>query len=238
MVDDKGRIPRLWAVVPAAGQGSRFGAELPKQYSPLAGKTVIEHSLDALLRCPELAGIVVALHADDKDFAQLSCAKHPKVTQVAGGRERADSVALAMASLTDAEAHDWVLVHDAARPCLSEQDLQTLLFKGRSHAVGAILAARVVDTVKRASDEQEAVTTVDRNNLWRALTPQLFRYGALREALEYCRERALPVTDEASAMEHLGGQVLLVEGSHRNIKITYPDDLTIAEVFLAGALNA
>lgn len=237
MLNNTADSSRLWAVVPAAGRGSRFGAELPKQYFPLAGKTVIEYSLDALLRCTELAGLVVALHAKDDMFTKLSCAKHPKVTQLVGGAERAESVELALAGLTAAKAMDWVLIHDAARPCLSDSDVQTLLLKGRQHPLGGLLAARVVDTVKRAGADNEAVATVDRNDLWRALTPQLFRYGELCAALKHCRERGLPVTDEASAMEQLGGRPLLVEGSHRNIKITYPDDLTMAAVFLAGGEN-
>tara|TARA_R110001583_G_scaffold5576_4_gene29995 strand:- start:382 stop:1098 length:717 start_codon:yes stop_codon:yes gene_type:complete len=237
MVEQKAAASRLWAVVPAAGQGSRFGAELPKQYMSLAGKTVIEHSIAALLRCDELSGVVVALHVDDKIFSGLPCANNAKVMQIVGGAERSESVELALAGLSAAADQDWVLVHDAARPCLSDQDIQALLLRAREHPVGGLLAARVVDTVKRASSQGEAVATVDRDDLWRALTPQLFRYGALRDALIHCRERGLPVTDEASAMEYIGGRPLLVEGSHRNIKITYPDDLTMAAVFLAGGVN-
>lgn len=237
MIEDKAVASRLWAVVPAAGRGSRFGAVLPKQYLPLAGKTVIEHSIAALLRCPEINEVLVALHAEDETFIKLACAKHPKVRSVTGGLERAESVELALAALNGAAATDWVLVHDAARPCLSDADIHALLLEGREHPLGAILAARVVDTVKRVNAQREAVETVDRNTLWRALTPQLFRYGELRAALKHCREHALPVTDEASAIEQFGGRPLLVEGSHRNIKITYPDDLTIATAFLAGGVN-
>ncbi|MEX1667657.1 2-C-methyl-D-erythritol 4-phosphate cytidylyltransferase [Zhongshania guokunii] len=237
MAINKAPATGLWAVVPAAGQGTRFGAELPKQYLKLNGKAVIEHSLDALLGCCEIRGVAVALKADDPIFAELACATNPIVRRITGGAERAESVELALASLSEAQDGDWILVHDAARPCLSQRDIQMLLAKGRAHPVGALLAAPVVDTMKRATDQTEVAETVDRQVLWRALTPQLFRYGALRDALKYCREQGLPVTDEASAMEHCGLQPLLVQGSHRNIKITYPDDLLIAEVFLAGANN-
>ena len=225
---------RLWAVIPAAGTGARFGAGLPKQYLRLRDKTVIEHSLDQLLARIDIAAIAVALHPDDELFSSLPCANNPRVLRSNGGSERADSVAQALATLSDAADSDWVLVHDAARPCVSQHDIQQLLELGCAHSVGAILAVPVVDTVKRSTADGEISATVDRNGMWRALTPQLFRYGELRDALVYCREQQLPVTDEASALEHCGRQPLLVEGSHRNIKITYPDDLAIAEVFLRG----
>ena len=226
--------PRIWAVMPAAGTGSRFGGRLAKQYLTLVDKSVIEHSVLALLACTDIKAISVALHEDDKIFSTLACASDPRVLAVLGGRERSDSVERALAALSDAAESDWVLVHDAARPCVSTNDIQRLIMLGCAHTTGAILAAPMVDTVKRGNEVGEISATVDRNTLWRAFTPQLFRFGELRDALMHCRERQLAVTDEASAMEHCGHRPLLVEGSHRNIKITYPDDLAIAAVFLSG----
>ena len=226
---------RLWAVIHAAGTGSRFGAATAKQYLSLGDKSVIEHSMSKLLGREDIAALVVALHPEDSHFSSLPIANDPRVRPVVGGAERSDSVELALNALAgEAADTDWVLVHDAARPCVSQQDIHTLLERGCAHAVGAILASRVVDTVKRSNAEGEIVKTVDRNNMWRALTPQLFRYGQLRDALAYCREKHLSVTDEASALEHCGQRPLLVAASHRNIKITYPDDLAIAAVFLEG----
>ena len=226
--------PRLWVIIPAAGSGTRFGGELPKQYFKLADKTVIEHSISTFLLRSDIAAIAVALHPEDSVFETLSCASDPRVLRSVGGTERSTSVANALAALDKADDSDWVLVHDAARPCVSSGDIAKLIELGCGHAVGAILASPVVDTIKRSSAVGEIAETVDRSGIWRALTPQLFRYGELRDALSYCRAQQLPVTDEASAIEHCGRQPLLVEGSPRNIKITYPDDLAIAEVFLRG----
>lgn len=225
---------RIWAVIPAAGTGSRFGGKLAKQYLPLGDKTVIEHSINTLLTRSDITAIAVALHKDDEVFSSLACASDPRVLRTNGGSERASSVAQALMALDEADDADWVLVHDAARPCVSQHDIQQLLELGCAHAVGAILASPMVDTVKRSDKSGDIAETLDRNELWRALTPQLFRFGELRDALSYCRERQFAVTDEASAIEYCGRRPLLVEGSYRNIKITYPDDLTIAEVFLSG----
>jgi 2-C-methyl-D-erythritol 4-phosphate cytidylyltransferase len=225
---------RIWAVIPAAGTGARFGGKLAKQYLPLADKTVIEHSVNALLARSDITAIAVALHKDDEIFSSLACANDPRVLRTNGGSDRASSVAQALMALEEADDADWVLVHDAARPCVSQHDIQQLLELGCAHAVGAILASPMVDTVKRSDTSGDIAETLNRNELWRALTPQLFRFGELRDALSYCREHQFAVTDEASAIEYCGRRPLLVEGSCRNIKITYPDDLAIAEVFLSG----
>lgn len=222
----------LWAVVPAAGSGSRFGGERPKQYQRLHGKAVIEHSLARLLDITSLRRVVVALSADDGYFHTLPIAVDARVAAVQGGGERAESVRLALASLADSAAdEDWVLVHDAARPCVSTADIQQLLAQGCGHPVGALLAAPVVDTLKRGS-HNEVIQTVERGQLWRALTPQLFRYGPLCRALDACKAKAMAVTDEAFAMEQQGQRPLLVDGQSRNIKITYADDLALAEFYL------
>jgi 2-C-methyl-D-erythritol 4-phosphate cytidylyltransferase len=225
---------RIWAVIPAAGTGARFGGKLAKQYLPLADKTVIEHSVNKLLARSDITAIAVALHKDDEIFSSLPCANDPRVLRTNGGSDRASSVAQALMVLDEADDADWVLVHDAARPCVSQHDIQQLLELGCAHAVGAILASPMVDTVKRSDTSGDIAETLNRNELWRALTPQLFRFGELRDALNYCREQQFAVTDEASAIEYCGRRPLLVEGSCRNIKITYPDDLAIAAVFLSG----
>ncbi|MDX1505577.1 MAG: 2-C-methyl-D-erythritol 4-phosphate cytidylyltransferase [Spongiibacter sp.] len=225
--------PRLWAVVPAAGKGSRFGADCPKQYLDLGNAAVIEHSLHALLAEPRIATVVVALRGDDSHFQQLAVSRNSRVRAVQGGAERADSVELALASIAqDAGERDWVLVHDAARPCLSGSDLSRLIEECLARDCGGILAQPMVDTVKRANDRQQVVETVDRTVLWRAQTPQMFPLADLFSALADCRKRGVLVTDEASAIEATGGHVAIIQGSHRNIKITHREDLALAEFFL------
>lgn len=225
---------KVWAVMPAAGAGRRMLASRSKQYLPLAGKAMIEHSLECLLSEPTIEKIFVAVSEEDDHFALMEVAYNPRVEQVIGGAERMDSVLNALQAMDGiAQPADWVLVHDAARPCLPQVDLKKLLEKGRQHKVGAILASPVVDTLKRCAPETDEIAeTVDRSGLWRALTPQMFRYGLLRVALEQCQMRHLPVTDEASAMEHLGRRPLLVSGNPCNIKVTYPDDLALADFYL------
>lgn len=226
--------PRLWAIVPAAGKGRRFGADCPKQYLELANKTVIEHSLHALLAESRIAGVVVALHSEDRHFAELAVSRDPRVRLVEGGAERADSVERALINIhAEAGDEDWVLVHDAARPCLSAADLASLIDYCLSNRSGAILAQPVVDTVKRVNLDRSVLETLDRSALWRAQTPQMFSLAQLLAALRFCRAQAALVTDEASAIEAAGGEVAVVEGSHRNMKITHREDLALAGFFLA-----
>lgn len=225
-------MSRMWAVIPAAGQGSRFGGDCPKQYLPLAGKAIIERSVAAILRCPDLAGLVVALGPEDDRFASLPCANDPRVHTVIGGDDRARSVENALDYLAaSAGPDDWVLVHDAARPCLSWHELEALLLAGQHASDGALLALPVVDTLKRVDSDGRVVATVERDQLWRAQTPQLFPLAKLRDALRHCRTAGEPVTDEASAMQAVGARPQVVAGSHRNIKITHPEDIALAEGF-------
>lgn len=225
--------PRLAAIVPAAGHGSRMGSPLAKQYLPLAGQTMLEHSLSALLRCPAIERIVVALAADDRHFQQLALAKEPRITTVIGGAERADSVLAALDALA-LEHFDWVLVHDAARPCLSQQDLARLIQQCLHSGQGGLLAAPVRDTMKRAQIDGSGVAmTVARDQLWHALTPQLFPLAALRAASRGALAAGVTVTDEASAMEWAGHPVQLIQGSRWNIKVTDPDDLPLAAWLLS-----
>jgi 2-C-methyl-D-erythritol 4-phosphate cytidylyltransferase len=223
-----------WAVVPAAGRGTRFGAPLPKQYLALAGRLVIEHSLRAVLDHPGVDGAVVALAPGDDDWPGWREVGGKPVLTCTGGAERADSVLAALHALpASLDEQQWVLVHDAARPCLHRDDLARLLELGQADPVGALLAAPVRDTLKRADDQGHSQATEPRESLWRALTPQLFRRGGLTRALEAARRAGAAVTDEAMAMERLGLKPRLVEGREDNLKITTPADLALAEFILS-----
>ena len=233
------KAPRHWALIPAAGVGRRFGAEVPKQYLDLAGRPVIDHAIGALLGHPDIAGCVVVLGSEDGWWADTSgYAGHPAVHRAPGGAERCHSVRNGLdvlARLADDDA--WVLVHDAARPCLRCADLDTLLAALADEPVGALLAVPIADTVKRAGAGR-VDATVPRSDLWRAYTPQAFRLGLLRRALDHAEAEALVVTDDASAVELLGLRPRLIEGHTDNIKITRPEDLPLAAFFLGQRRTA
>ncbi len=223
---------RYWGVVPAAGVGRRMGTVRPKQYLEILGKSVIEWTLDRLLGSDRLSGVVVALGREDPFWPSLPHAHHPRIRVAEGGKQRADSVHSALVALSAfASEQDWVLVHDAARLCITVADIEHLIDQVRSHPVGGILALPSSDTLKRV-EQGEILVTVDRSQIWRALTPQMFRLGALRDALTDAAQRGLTVTDEASAMELQGLRPLIVEGRPDNIKITRPEDLPLAAFFL------
>ncbi len=217
------------AVVPAAGAGARMGGTTPKTYLPLAGGTVIEWALAPLLAHPGLQRLVVALAPDDTRFAGLQAASDARLLSVTGGASRAASVAAGLGALGSA-VDGPVLVHDGARPCLSGDEIERLLAFA-SDPAGALLAVPVRDTLKRADGDGHVAATEDRSGLWRALTPQLFHGGTLRDALGDATDSA--ITDEASAMERAGYAPRLVEGDPANIKITRPHDLPLAEAVLA-----
>ena len=226
-----------WVVVPAAGVGRRMQADCPKQYLPLAGGTVIEQTIARLRDLPGLAGIVVAVAADDPYWPRLRIAQDPMIRRVDGGRERCHSVLNALQALDDRAApDDWVLVHDAARPCVRDEDVQRLMAAARENAVGALLAYPARDTMKRQTmDDQggrRVGLTENRDGLWHALTPQMFRLQPLREALQAALSAGLIVTDEAEAMERRGWSPLLVAGRSDNIKVTQPEDLMLAAFYL------
>lgn len=224
---------RFWAVVPAAGAGRRLGGPIPKQYLELAGRRVIEHTLQRLLDHPRIAGVFVALSPGDEYWPTCAFADHPRVFRATGGAERSDSVLNALRAMTtQVDPDDWVLVHDAARPCLSADDLDRLIGELESHPVGGLLGVPVHDTVKRAGPEGTVVATVPRQALWRAFTPQMFRHRPLLDALERAAALGQPITDDASAMELAGHRPRMVEGRPDNIKITRPEDLALAEFFL------
>lgn len=223
-------------MVPAAGKGARMESDLPKQYLELLGCTILEHTLRRLLRHPAISGAVVAIAPDDDWFHRL---RHrlPPVRLAFGGAERCHSVlnalkALAADTAADDLANDWVLVHDAARPCLHADDVSRLFDTLAGDTCGGILAVPVRDTLKRAGTDGCSAATVDRTGLWHALTPQMFRYGVLRRALEDAIAQGVLVTDEAQAVERAGGRVRLVAGRPDNLKITRPEDLAFAEFTL------
>lgn len=225
---------KFWALIPAAGVGRRMGGDVPKQYLPLGGKSVLDHTLDALTSHPAIEGLVLVLGADDPHAATFPDQLAGKPLLLAtGGAERSDSVLNGLEALAArADGQDWVLVHDAARPCLRQEDLGRLIDSLRDHPVGGLLGVPARDTMKRADAGKRVRETVDRDGLWHALTPQMFRLAALREALLAARARGLPVTDDASAMELAGHAPLLVEGHGDNLKITRPEDLALAEFHL------
>ncbi|MGD9601315.1 MAG: 2-C-methyl-D-erythritol 4-phosphate cytidylyltransferase [Gammaproteobacteria bacterium] len=226
---------RCWAVVPAGGKGARMGADVPKQYLELGGRPIIEHTLARLANHPRIAGVVVAVAADDALWPIVQSALPPH--RVApGGRERCHSVLNALDTLVaDADVRDWVLVHDAARPCLHPHDLTRLIDAAiAGTATGCILGTAVRDTLKRCDSSGVIEDTVDRTHLWHALTPQMFRLGELRQALAGAVADGRIVTDEAQAIELAGGTVRVVEGRADNLKITRPEDLVLAGLFLAA----
>ena len=206
----------------------------PKQYLEVAGATVLEHSLAALLKCEFIETVVIAVHRDDQVAAQLPGLKDARVRVIEGGEQRSDSVLAGLQALDGlALPSDWVLVHDAARPCVLPEDIVTLTTAVKSIGIGGILAQPIVDTVKRADVQKQVVETVERDQLWCAQTPQMFRLGLLKGAINNAQLNEFSITDEASAMELAGEGVQLIPGRSSNLKITVPEDLGLAEFYLA-----
>lgn len=220
-------LPAFWAVIPAAGVGARMAADRPKQYLQLGGRTILEHSLGCFLDHPSLKGLVVSLAVEDPYWPNLACAADPRIQRADGGAERSGSVLNALLQLNalGASDDDWVLVHDAARPNLSREDLDTLLAQLADDPVGGLLAVPARDTLKRVDKRGRVVETIDRSLIWQAYTPQMFRLGALHRALADSLVADALITDEASAMEWSGQAPRLVEGRADNIKVTRPEDL-------------
>ena len=232
-------VDTFTAVVPAAGIGSRMNSTVAKQYLSIGTQTVIEHTLNGLLSHPQIKRVVVVLHPQDKVFSTLPIAQDLRVQTVIGGAERVDSVLCGLQhclSASPSNANEWVLVHDAARPCVTQAELDTLLACA-NHCDGAILAVPVVDTIKRSVGGQidtdaSIEKTIDRSLLWQAQTPQFFPLNKLIDAIELAQHEGLIITDEASAMEHSNAEVKLIEGRSSNIKITRPSDLALAAFYL------
>lgn len=229
-------FPDVIAILPAAGIGSRMGTSCPKQYLTIGGKTLLEHAVAALLQQPCIRRVIVVISATDRHFLRLPLAGDPRVSWAVGGQERAESV---MAGLLRAEGADWVLVHDAARPCLHQDDLTRLLSITGYSTVGGILATPVRDTMKRAGVGGDTIEhTVARQDLWHALTPQLFPLSLLKACLSQALAEGALITDEASALEYCGYQPLLVAGRADNIKITCPEDLALATFYFTQRQTA
>jgi 2-C-methyl-D-erythritol 4-phosphate cytidylyltransferase len=210
-------------------------SHIPKQYLRLCGRTVIEHTLARLIAHPSINGIVIAIDAQDRVWPSLSISSSKPLIIVSGGRERCHSVLNALERLTTtAQAHDWILVHDAVRPCLMRDDLDRLIEELADDPVGGILASPVRDTLKRGAADGRIEQTIDRSRLWHALTPQMFRLEVLYRSLKDALANGGVITDEAGAVERAGLQPRLVEGRGNNIKITHPEDLALAERILAA----
>jgi 2-C-methyl-D-erythritol 4-phosphate cytidylyltransferase len=230
---------RYWGVIPAAGVGRRMGGAVPKQYLPLRDRPVIDHTVERILLHPLLDGVYVALGSDDAWWPDTEFADHPDLVRVPGGVERCHSVLNALDALAArADADDWVLVHDAARPCVRRADISRLIETLRNDPVGGLLGTPVRDTMKRTDAHDRVSATVERAGLWHAYTPQMFRLGSLRAALSAVLAAGELVTDEAAAMERAGHAPRLVAGHPDNIKITRPEDLELAAYFLAAQERA
>lgn len=232
---------RIIAIVPAAGIGKRMGSNTPKQYLLIDGKTVLEHTLEQLLRVAAIDKIILVLAAQDKNWKQIELIDNPRIETVMGGQERSHSVlngAEHAHSITAPEkwGEVWLMVHDVARPCVSLKDINKLIAAVVGSSVGGILAVPATDTMKEVSDVLAITKTIDRNQLWRAQTPQLFRAELLMQSLRNGISQGLKITDESSALELAGFQPLVIEGSERNIKITHADDLALASFYLTNGV--
>ncbi len=225
--------PHIVAVVPAAGVGKRMAADRPKQYLQLNQKTILEHTISLLLSHPAISRVVVALGEDDPYYPTLPISLNDRVSRVAGGAERVDSVLAGINTVSE----EWVMVHDAARPCVTLADIDLLIESAKQSDAGAILAMPVRDTMKRGSEEGGIQTTVCREALWHALTPQMFRAEQLKQALDSAIEAGVSITDEASALEHCGLSPRIVSGRSDNIKITRPEDLALADFYLSQRIK-
>lgn len=224
--------PNFWFVVPAAGSGSRMQSTIPKQYLSLCNKTVLDQTLSRLLSVPDISGIVLALAADDDYFSESDFYQHPQIHCVTGGKERSDSVLAALEFLRNKISdNNWVLVHDAARPCVTLDSIDSLKRELTNNNIGGILAVPVADTLKQIDSQSTIVKTIDRSSLWQAQTPQMFRFGILYSSLKNAKNQQL-ITDEASAIELAGLSVKIIQGQTDNIKITRPTDLDLAEFIL------
>ena len=233
----------LWCIVPAAGRGARFGGEVPKQYHPIAGRPMLLWTIERLAAHPRIGGLIVALAPGDSSWPDIAGAaaamtrasqRRSALRTVSGGETRAESVLAGLRALRDDVGDgEFVLVHDAARPCVRADDITRLIDQAAAVG-GGLLAAPLRDTLKRADAAHRVAATEPRDARWRALTPQMFRYGELIAALDSALAAAVDPTDEAMAMELAGHRPLLVEGSERNIKVTTPDDIALAEYFITA----
>jgi len=221
---------KTWAIIPAAGIGSRMKSDKPKQYFTLAGEPILQHVVNLFSSHPHIEKVVVVLHAKDHWWPSLQLSHPEKILTAIGGKERVHSVLLGLDFLSDyADKNDFILVHDAARPCLQSNDISRLLSALKNHEIGGLLGMPVVDTLKKVDDNDCVERTVPREHLWHAQTPQCFRYELLKSAIEKSLTKNHIVTDESSAIEYAGFKPKMIVGDVRNIKITYPEDIELAE---------
>jgi len=224
---------KYWVVIPAAGVGSRMGVDKPKQYISINNKTIIEHTIDCFIDREEIEKIVIAISKEDEFWPTLAISNHDKIVTAPGGEERYQSVLNSLQALSGkTENNDWVMVHDAARPCLNQSAIDRLIIELRTHDVGGILAMPCRDTMKRANDAGEIDKTVERDSLWHAQTPQMFKYGMLLSAIEDALKNKTVVTDESMAIERMGFKPMLVPGHQENMKLTHKDDLEPLKAYL------
>lgn len=227
---------KIIAIVPAAGNGFRMNSHIPKQYIKIGEMTILEYTLNKLLTHPQIHKVVVVISPEDKLFNSLSIASHNKIDVVRGGKTRAESVLSGLEQLDD---NDWALVHDAARPCVVQDDITKLIDAVINSECGGILATRICDTIKRAYQDEDTIIeqSEDRRYLWGAATPQLFNAGELKSCLQKALDAHIDITDEASAIEYCGGHPLLVECRRDNIKITRPEDIALATFYLTNDIS-
>ncbi len=225
---------RIWAIIPAAGIGSRMGSDIPKQYLSIGNKTILEHSLDAFITHPKIHKVIVAINPNDRHWKKLKVSNHRKIIVVDGGDERVNSVnnGLRYIKLAGGD-NDWVMVHDAARPCLYSMHINNLIKAQETSPDGVILAVPSFDTVKVTNNQQTIDKTIPRETIWLAQTPQYFPVARLQNAIEKSLQENVLITDEASAMEAQGYSPALVVGSKRNIKVTEHEDLILASISLS-----
>lgn len=227
--------PKIWAIVPAAGQGQRFSKAKPKQFFELNGQLIAEHSLSRLLAITPIDQIIVPSDIDCGFWSQVPSMAKSRVKQVKGGEQRAHSVLNGLVALAKvASDDDWVLVHDIARPCITSEDINRLLSAVEEHPIGGILVARVDETLKKVTSDNHITRTIDRAEHRLAQTPQVFRYGILKESIRSCLAQNIVPTDEAFAVESAGYKVLAVEGRSDNLKITCQEDLAIAAAIMTS----
>ena len=224
---------QAWLVIPAAGMGQRMQTCVPKQYLKVCGKTILEHTLSVFDQFPNFKQIVLVISPSDIYWKKLHIKTNTKLSTTKGGQQRFDSVLNGLTSIKDqAQDDDWVFVHDAARPCVSVDDITSLFEQLAENTVGGLLAKPVSDTLKLVNAENNCEKTIDRSNLWHALTPQVFRFKLLFDALTKAKSYAHKITDEASAVELYGASPKIVQGEASNIKVTMPDDLAMVEMIL------
>lgn len=221
-------------IIPAAGVGKRMQAECPKQYLEINNQSVLAHTTYRLLSHPKIAKVIIVVSDEDEYFSQTDLANNPNIIRVSGGKERVDSVLNGLKSV-DTKRNPWILVHDAARPCITHSDIDKIIGECISNNCGGLLAAQVVDTMKQSNYEHDNLVgqTIERSNLWHAFTPQMYKTTELKKSIESALQQGLDITDESSAIELAGLPSLLVLGRRDNIKITRPEDMALATFYLA-----